>query len=672
MNTVVKRSGLILLLMSLLALPAMAQNVRVQFIHNSGDIDARTLDVLVGDSLYANDISFRQATKFLDVPSGTVRVRLRNAGTAFKDTIEADVNLTLTSGNTYVCVINGILKVNLIKYANPDPANRNIQISVFNIPNVRETASAAGKMEFIVNNGNTDGPIGGLDFFAVGSATPFIDDLGYGQTTASYISVDPGMYTYDVKPGNDNATLIGSYEGDFTADAGKSAVVLASGFVEPAANQGSQKLGLIAVFADGTVQVFRTIEILPVGKWKLVASPYQFTDFIGADTLVNGGHGIAVDNRNRIWIGNFNTAGRLRVIRPDGTQDPISPIQQVKVGTDSFATNNCRGMVFDVKDGSIIYARASRLFRLDATTGKAVSQFIEPGNNSVLSPMVDKDGFIWTGRVVSISPISVVDPVAFSLSQTITLSSPPGFGRGLGITADAQKIFTPDLGSNGGPLYIWTTTDFLNYNKTDSIYTNDKSELIMKTNRQTMNWHPKDSTLWVSVDRASTPIDNSANGLYVFNFKNFEYFIVSMPEITNPTTGAVLGNGPRNVAFSVSGDTAYAVTFDGSRLMRFVKGAVGVKDKPLTSIPGTYELLQNYPNPFNPSTTIAYTLSQYAVVELKVYDNLGREVKTLVHKVMPPGRHEATFEATNLASGIYYYRLYADGQIFTKKMTLMK
>jgi hypothetical protein len=662
------------LLALLWALPVMAQNARVQFIHNSGDIDTRPLNVFVGDSLYAN-ISFRTATKFLNLPSGNVRIRLINPTAPRKDSLEAEVNLTLVGGGTYVCIFDGILRVNLGKYANPDPANRNIRISLYAVPNARETASNSAKVEFFVNNGNTDGPIGGLDFFTVGSTTPFIDNLGYRQSTAGYISVDPAKYTYDVRPGDDPTKLIGSYEGDFTAAAGKSAVVLASGFVDPTKNEGSQKLGLIAVFADGSVQAFRTIEILPVGKWKFTgASPYKFTDFIGADTLVNGGHGIVVDRRNRIWIGNFNAAGRLRVFHPNGSQDPISPIRFVKVGADSFNTSGCRGMVLD-KDGSIIFARASRLFRVDAATGKAVKQFI--GTGSLLGPMVDKDGFIWTGLVVGVNPISVIgpsstDPNALVASQTITLKSPPGVGRGLGITADARTIITPDLGSNGGPLYLWTTTDFLNYTKTDSIYTNDKRELIMRTNRQTMNWHPKDSTLWVSVDRASTPVNNADNGFYVFDFKKLEYSIVSMPEIKNPTTGAILNNGPRNVAFSVSGDTAYAVAFDGSRLMRFVKGATAVNDKPLSSIPGTYELLQNYPNPFNPNTTIAYTLSQYAIVELKVYDNMGREVKTLVHKVMPPGRHEATFEATGLATGLYHYRLYVDGQVFTKSMMLLK
>ena len=659
------------LLVLLLALPALAGKnglTRVQFIHNSGDIDTRPIDLYVGDSLYVNTFTYRTATPFLDVPDGNVRLRLTHPTN--KDSLVAEVNVTLTSGTTYVCIIDGIMKINLSRYANPDPANRNIQITFFTVPNVREKASNTAKVEFIGHNGNTDGPLGGLDVFKVGSTTPLVDNLGYNKSTA-YFSEDPGKYTYDVKDGADNTKLLGTFEADFTTSAGKSAVVLASGFVNPAANQGSQKLGLIAVFADGSVQTFRVIETLPIGKWKFAGtSPYRFTDFIGADTLVNGGHGVAVDRRNRIWVGSFNTAGRLRVIKPDGTPDPISPIQQVKIGTDSVLTNSCRGISLD-KDGNILFARALRLYRLDVNTGRPLNLFIAAGTGSLLSPMFDKDGFVWTGRVGGINPIDLIDPLTFTSLQQITLKSPPGFGRGLGITADARKIFTPDLGASGGPLYIWTTKDFLAYDKTDSIYTNDKGELILRTNRQTMNWHPKDSTLWVSVDRASTPVDNSLNGLYVFDFKKFEYTIVTMPEIKN-AAGTVLGNGPRNVAFSVSGDTAYAVSFDGSRLMRFVKGAVGVKDKPFTSVPGTYELFQNYPNPFNPNTTIAYSLSQYAIVELKVYDNMGREVKTLVQQVMPPGRHEATFETNGLATGLYFYRLYVAGQVFTKSMMLVK
>jgi len=89
-------------------------------------------------------------------------------------------------------------------------------------------------------------------------------------------------------------------------------------------------------------------------------------------------------------------------------------------------------------------------------------------------------------------------------------------------------------------------------------------------------------------------------------------------------------------------------------------------------IPDNFMLYQNYPNPFKLTTTIPFYLSKEGLVELKVYDVVGREVKTLISKPMIAGSHKVVFDATNLASGIYYYRLTFDGQLFTKKMLLAK
>jgi hypothetical protein len=91
--------------------------------------------------------------------------------------------------------------------------------------------------------------------------------------------------------------------------------------------------------------------------------------------------------------------------------------------------------------------------------------------------------------------------------------------------------------------------------------------------------------------------------------------------------------------------------------------------------PMTYTLYQNYPNPFNPTTTIEFDLPQPSVVTLKVYDILGREVVTLLDEVsLDQGNHDVEFNAQNLASGVYFYRLIAnDGQFrLIKKMMLMK
>lgn len=88
--------------------------------------------------------------------------------------------------------------------------------------------------------------------------------------------------------------------------------------------------------------------------------------------------------------------------------------------------------------------------------------------------------------------------------------------------------------------------------------------------------------------------------------------------------------------------------------------------------PQSFVLEQNYPNPFNPVTTIRFELSASSFVSLRVFDINGRLVDTLVQKTLPAGSHGVTFEANNLASGIYIYRLETPGSIQTKKMTLLR
>ncbi|MCX7877042.1 MAG: alpha/beta fold hydrolase [Ignavibacteria bacterium] len=88
--------------------------------------------------------------------------------------------------------------------------------------------------------------------------------------------------------------------------------------------------------------------------------------------------------------------------------------------------------------------------------------------------------------------------------------------------------------------------------------------------------------------------------------------------------------------------------------------------------PERFSLSQNYPNPFNPSTMIEYSIAKAEKVELKVYDLLGREVATLVNEIQAPGSYNVTFNAKNLSSGVYFYRLTAGGFTDIKRMVLVK
>ncbi|MDX9780538.1 MAG: T9SS type A sorting domain-containing protein [bacterium] len=91
------------------------------------------------------------------------------------------------------------------------------------------------------------------------------------------------------------------------------------------------------------------------------------------------------------------------------------------------------------------------------------------------------------------------------------------------------------------------------------------------------------------------------------------------------------------------------------------------------SLPGEYELYQNYPNPFNPLTTIAYRLDKAAEVRLDIYDLQGAHVSCLQRGERAAGRHELQFDGTNLASGVYVYRLSVNQDMQkAQKMTLLK
>ena len=94
--------------------------------------------------------------------------------------------------------------------------------------------------------------------------------------------------------------------------------------------------------------------------------------------------------------------------------------------------------------------------------------------------------------------------------------------------------------------------------------------------------------------------------------------------------------------------------------------------RPTETLVGEYWLGQNYPNPWNPSTTIAYRVPRRCFVLLTVFDILGRQVAQLVNETQGAGHHEATLRADNLASGIYYYRLRADGHNQAKAMVLLR
>jgi hypothetical protein len=97
-----------------------------------------------------------------------------------------------------------------------------------------------------------------------------------------------------------------------------------------------------------------------------------------------------------------------------------------------------------------------------------------------------------------------------------------------------------------------------------------------------------------------------------------------------------------------------------------------VEDQGSLLIPDKYRLERNYPNPFNSSTVIKYSIPTEGLVTLDIFNAIGEKVATLVEEVKEAGNYTVEFNATNLPSGIYFYRIQANDFIDTKKMILLK
>lgn len=95
-------------------------------------------------------------------------------------------------------------------------------------------------------------------------------------------------------------------------------------------------------------------------------------------------------------------------------------------------------------------------------------------------------------------------------------------------------------------------------------------------------------------------------------------------------------------------------------------------DEQIPGIPNEYNLSQNYPNPFNPATSFTYSLKQSGDVKIGVYDISGKEVKSLVDGFRSAGNYVVNFNAGDMASGIYYYRITTNDFVQTNKMVLLK
>ena len=270
-----KLTRLLLLFVPLLMVQfASAQTARVQIVHNSPYAEAALVDIYVNDVLTLDDVAFRDATPFLDLPAETpLTIDITGADAADNSApVFTLADATLPTDATLLIIAAG------------DPLARagNPAFDLF-IGEAREAAAAGGNVEAIVFHGSPDAPT--VDVVERTAGT-LVDDISFGEYSP-YLSVPPAAYEFDIQTADNSATAA-SFGADLSAAADAAVAVLASGFLAPATGD-DPGFGLLAVFADGTTALLPAIDppASPTARVQIVHnSPYAEAALV--DIYVNG------------------------------------------------------------------------------------------------------------------------------------------------------------------------------------------------------------------------------------------------------------------------------------------------------------------------------------------------------------------------------------------------
>ncbi len=168
---------------------------------------------------------------------------------------------------------------------------------------------------------------------------------------------------------------------------------------------------------------------------------------------------------------------------------------------------------------------------------------------------------------------------------------------------------------------------------------------------------------FVDSDVALLAAENAGGRLFRQTHPNYNilatiFKVPGLPDTTRPYWTVIYSDSTDNEIFIIDGITGQIVPI----------GITNIS----TEVPDNFVLYQNYPNPFNPSTKIRFDIPKSSIVKLIVYDMIGREVSVLLNEKIKPGSYEYQWDGSDLTSGVYFYKLQAEGFVQVKKMILIK
>jgi len=323
-------------------------------------------------------------------------------------------------------------------------------------------------------------------------------------------------------------------------------------------------------------------------------------------------------------------------------------------------------------DGNIIYALSTSVYKINYQTYVPMAKWVSPASLARLD--TDADGYVFVTTVLGGAPVYVLDPDDLSEYTQVTANQPISVTRGLGVSADGNDVYI------GGPkgIHHYHSDDGVDgtYALVDTLFKKvmvDTSEvdfnvqLILRDDTRGFFWvgsyEEASSKIFFGADLPAETIADPSSG------------IVVGPAKADTTTGGYalpqFSRCVRDAAFSPDGTKMYFADFYGYTIKEYVWVEGSAVDNEVMVV-NKFNLKQNYPNPFNPTTVIPFSIQNSGLVKLTVYNTVGQEVRTLVHKELNPGEYNIDFDATGLATGMYIYRLTLDGSQKAMKMLYVK
>ncbi len=563
---------------TVIQLPAIT-TARLQVIHNAADPAAEKVDVYLNGAKLLDDFAFRAATPFIDAPANqNFVVGIAPSTSSSASDVIANFTFNLLAGEKYIAIADGVL--NPASFA-PNPDGKNTAFNIFVKTMAQESAKVSGNVEFAVMHGSTDAPT--VDIVARGVAT-LVNDAPYTAIT-DYISVPAADYTIDIKDASGTVT-VATFTAPLSGLANGAAFVLASGFLNPAANQNGKAFGVLAVLPDGTVIQLPAI-----------------------------------------------TTARLQVIH--NAADPAAKKVDIYLnGTkllDDFAFRTATPFI-------------------DAPANQDFEIGIAPGTSVSASDIIAKFNFrLLAGETYIAIANGVLDPNQFV---------PNPDGRNI-----AFSIWVKELAREKG---TGSNVDFIIVHGATDV---DAVKVMVKNGPTLVESAAYgDITDYISVPAAAYDIRLIRNR----DGATLGAFDVNLTGLAG-SSAVVLASGFRKETGNQGGDPFQLIGV-------LANGQVVVFNDPPTSVralsnsvtPTQFELKQNYPNPFNPTTTITFSIPSSEFVKLSVYNALGQEVATLVNQKLNAGQYSLLFDASNLVSGVYYYRIEAGNFTSTKRLVLLR